>query len=247
MKSLNNLTEEFISLLKENNLLKPLIKGELIKNLLSKVIIEKNIEEETINLFLDKYGIKDKINYEEWLIKNKLTDTQLKNLALSDIRLKKYCMENFEHQVEARFIERKDKLDVFVYSLIRIKDFFKAKELYMRLISQEEEFGDLAKKYSEGVENRTRGVLGPLSLETTHPMLAEHLRTIKEGEIQPPIKIGDSHLIVRVESFYPAKLDDFMREKMVLEIFDQSIEAQVSELTNNILQKCTPTNKEGGV
>ena len=64
----------------------------------------------------------------------------MKNLALSDVRLQKYCMENFGHQVEARFMERKDKLDVFVYSLIRIKDFFKAKELYMRLISKEEEF-----------------------------------------------------------------------------------------------------------
>ena len=244
MKSLDNLTEEFISLLKVNNLLKPLIKGELIKSLLIKVIIDKEIEEKTINQFLNKYGIKDKLNYEKWLKQNNFTDIELKNLALSDIRLKKYCMENFEHQVEARFLERKDKLDVFVYSLIRSKDFFKAKELYMRLISEEEEFGNLAQKYSEGVENRTRGVLGPVSLETTHPALAEHLRTNKEGEIQPPIKIGGSHLIVRVESYYPAKLDNFMREKMALEIFDQWVETQVSEFTNKILQKFRPANKE---
>ena len=156
-------------------------------------------------------------------------------------------MENFGHQVEARFIERKDKLDVFVYSLIRIKDSFKAAEVYCRIISKEEEFGDLAKKYSEGVENRTRGVLGPLSLEKTHPKLAELLRTTKEGEIQHPIRIGGSTFIVRVESFYPAKLDNFMRQKMALEIFDEWVDAQVSQLTNDLLKEKTPVNKEEAI
>ena len=48
----------------------------------------------------------------------------------------------FAHKTEARFFEQKE-IDRVVYSLLRIKDRFIARELYLRIASQEANFADL--------------------------------------------------------------------------------------------------------
>ena len=62
---------------------------------------------------------------------------------------------------------------IVIYSLIRVKDFFKARELYLRIIGNEAEFGDLAAEFSEGIEKKTRGVVGPMPLGRSHPNKAK--------------------------------------------------------------------------
>jgi len=233
MNGLEVLNEDFIKLLQEHKLLRPLIKSQLTKNILEKVNVDKKTEEEALNTFMEKYGVTDQKILEEWIKANNLSKESFNYMALKDIRLKKYCTKVFEHQVEARFLERKTELDLFVYSLIRINDVYKAKELYMRLICKEANFDDLAYQHSDGPEKITRGIVGPSTIESAHPQLAKALRTGKIGEIMPPLKVdsqvGIVYLIIRVEHHAPAMLDKFMREKMALEIFDKSLEEEVNK------------------
>ncbi len=227
MNGLEVLNEDFIKLLQDHKLLRPLIKSQLTKNILETVDIDKKVQDKAFNSFMQKYGVTDQKILQEWIKANNLTKEEVHFMALKDIRLKTYCKNNFEHQVEARFLERKNNLDIFVYSLIRIKDAYKAKELFMRLICKEENFDDLAFKHSDGPEKITRGIVGPTSIESAHPQLAKALRIGKIGEIMPPIQIesqeGIVYLIVRLEFHEPAKLDEFMREKMALEILKISV------------------------
>ncbi len=247
MKSLKCLNKESIELLNNNKLLKPLIHAEYIKNILKEVIIEKELSNEITDKFLAKYDLNDPQKYKEWLEKNNLTNLEVRNLALADIRLKRYCMENFEHQIESRFLERKDHLDMFVYSMIRVKEYFKANELYLRIIEKEEDIGDLASKFSEGPEKKSRGVVGPLSLEAAHPILAKQLKDCKPGEIKSPIQIEKFHIVCRLESHDPAKLDQAMREKMSIELFDKWIEKPIEEINNELLSNLkTNRNTEAG-
>ena len=96
------------------------------------------------------------------------------------------------------------------------------------------------------MEKKTRGIIGPVPLGKAHPKLADHLTNSKPGEIQPPINIDGSCLVIRVESFEAAQLDDFMREKMAEELFDNWIDAQATELYENLVKNKTisPSNGE---
>ena len=235
MRSVKLLSEEVIKLLHTNNLLKPLLKAEYLKEVLSNVSIDKNKEEKEINALKEKLDLSDEINYQKWLTLNHLNSNDFKNLALKDLRLKAYCKKTFDHKAESRFLERKSQLDIVVYSLIRVKDIFTAKEIYLRISENESDFGDLASLYSEGIERRTRGLVGPIPLGQAHPALIEVLRTSQPGNVQPPFEIDGSHLVVRVESYDPAQLDDFMREKMTEELFNQWIEVQVNRIHNSLI------------
>ena len=236
MKALELFSNKCIKLLHKNNLLKPLIRYELTSNILSEIHIETKVKEKIISDFREKLNISGDVKLNEWLEENKINKTSFEELALTNIRLNKYCKSNFDHKVEARFLERKNELDIVIYSLIRVNDFFKARELYLRLIGNEAEFGDLASEFSEGIEKKTRGIVGPLALGRAHPKLAEQLRISKPGKIQPPIDVDGSFLVIRVESFDAAQLDDFMREKIAQELFENWIEDQAIELSQNLLK-----------
>ncbi len=236
MESLKCLSEKSILLLHKNNLLRSLIESEITADILNCVNINQELENEIVTKFRTSIGIKDENSYNFWLEKTRMEHNDFINLALTDIRLKTYCKENFDHQVETRFLERKQSLDLVVYSLIRIKDILKAKEIYLRLIEQEETFGDLAKKFSEGPEHKARGVICS-PLEQTHPILANHLSRSKPGEVQYPIKIDGTYLIVRLECLDSAKLDEHMREKMREELFNNWIKDKSIELNEKILNE----------
>ena len=245
MESLKCLNQDIISLLQRNSLLRPLIKEELIKTELRKISLEKGLEKETITNFLKNLGVNDETKYQEWLAKNKLTKSDIEELALQGVKLKVYCKENFGHKTETRFLERKNKLDVVIYSLIRTKDIFKAQELYLRIIENEADFGDLASTYSEGIEKKSRGIIGPVTVEKAHPIMQEILRTSQPGKTNAPVQVEDSFVVVRVESYDPAKLNDYMKEKMGEELFNGWIESKVNDLNNFYLEQTQITPKKG--
>ena len=236
MKSLECLTKESVTLLHNNQLLLPLIKSEFFKKLASTISLEKELEDEIINNTYQSLGLKNQDEYQEWLKVNNVEKEEIENRTINRIKLKKYCKENFDHKVEARFLERKNQLDNVVYSLIRLKDIHKAKEFYLRIVEQEAEFGELAKMYSEGIESQTRGIIGPCPLEKAHPILAEQLRNSKSGKVQPPLEIDGSYIITRVESYEPAKLDEYMRGKMAEELFNIWAESKVNDICANFLR-----------
>tara|TARA_B100001250_G_C19741608_1_gene763344 strand:- start:540 stop:1274 length:735 start_codon:yes stop_codon:yes gene_type:complete len=237
MKLLENFDDKCISILHKFKLLRPLLKSSITEDLLSEITIEKELRDKTINKFLEDAGINDKTVYESFLTDNHLTQDDIENKALTPIKLQLYCKENFTNNVESHFISRKDSLDVIVYSLIRVRDFFKAQELYFRIQEKECSFGDIAEKYSEGIEKKTRGVIGPSTLDSAHPKLAEILRVLKPGETHPPIAIENTYIIVRLENYDAAHLDDYMRGKMLQELFYNMVDLRVVELSKKLLSQ----------
>ena len=247
MKALELFPNKCIKLLHNNNLLKPLIRSELVKNLLSDIQIQTKIKEKAIADFCERLNISDDTKLKIWLAENKLDKTSFEELALSKIRLKEYCKLNFEHQVESRFLERKNELDIVVYSIIRVKDFFLARELFFRIQEKEASFGDMAAKYSEGIENKTRGLIGPSPLGRAHPRLVELIKQSKIGEINSPIQIDEFNIVLKLEYYEPAKLDIFMKEKMSEELFNQWIDKETDIVNNNLLEKILVNNPESNL
>ncbi len=237
MESLENLPNNCIRLLHENNLLKPLIRSELIRNILSKINIDNEVKEKIIADFISGLNIPNDGNLDQWLKENGLDKTKMEELALSKIRLKAYCKSNFEHQAEARFLERKQALDIAVYSIIRVQDFFLAREIFFRIQDNEATFGDMAAKHSEGIENKTRGIIGPSSLDKAHPKISELVRQSKIGELHSPIQIDKFFIVFRLEYFEAAKLDNFMKEKMSEELLNNWIEKEANTTNQKLIER----------
>ena len=133
METLKCLSKDCIKLLHKNRLLRPLIRAEVISNTLKNVHIPKDIEEETINNYIKNLNLKAKEDLTDWLDANDLNYTDFETMVLSEVKLKEYCSNNFGSNIESRFMERKNQLDIVVYSMIRVSSFFKAREIYFRL------------------------------------------------------------------------------------------------------------------
>ena len=148
---------------------------------------------------------------------------------MRNLRLKKYCKDNFSHQIEARFLKRKSQLDIVVYSLIRVKDFNIAYELYLRIQGKEANFGDLAKEFSLGPERDSRGIVGPVFINQSHPELKGLIRCHKKDELIPPFRIDSNWLIVRVESITEVTLNEEMEDFLQKELFENWISEKSTE------------------
>ena len=237
MDSLDCLNQSTIKLLVRNGLLVRLVKLELLKEILIKVSVDNNINEEFTNNFRKRNKIETEAQFQEWLIKNNISEDNFKVDITKNFRIEKYAKESFGHKVETAFLKSKDQLDKVIYSLIRVKDIFKAKELHLRISEDDADFGKLALEHSEGPERLSRGIVGPISLQQAHPILREALKHSKNGELKEVISIGEYHLIVRVECNMPAQLDEEMQVKIAKQLFDQSLEAEAQTIANGIIKK----------
>ena len=69
MKELDTINKNFFELLVRNNLLKPLIKGEIINSLLEKIPINNEMKNEIKSNIFKKESIKDDSEFELWIKK----------------------------------------------------------------------------------------------------------------------------------------------------------------------------------
>ena len=237
MESLSSLSGNQIIYLHKKNVLRQLIRSELISSHLSNIFIEKALIEETKKIYIQKLGLNEESSFQNWLKSNALNDEDFEEISLSQIKIQKFCCENFDHKIEAHFLERKENLDVVVYSLIRVQDFFKAREFYLRIKDNKADFGQIAANHSEGIEKKTRGIIGPYPIKNAHPLLAKQLRAHAVGNVISPFEIDGSFFVARVEYYERATLNDVMREKMREELFNIFIESEVDKKNQELLKK----------
>jgi parvulin-like peptidyl-prolyl isomerase len=230
MESLACLTPGCVALLRKHQLLRALIKAELIDSEIAGIRLEPEQEDQELNKFWKQQNIQNEEEFSAWLEHNKLLREELIKKLNAPIRLNRHCVENFSHKAEVRFLERKQQLDQVVYSLLRVKDPFKARELYLRIAEQESDFGSLAAEFSEGREKDSRGVVGPVPLMQAHPMLVDLLRSSQPGELREPIQVEGWSLIVRLESYQPATLDQAMEQRMAQELFAEWVEEEAGRM-----------------
>ena len=231
------LSEKTIYELHDLGFLKEIIKSIVVRNLIKDVHIEKDTIDEALNRFCKSNKIE--INeYEDWLKKNSYSKDNMEIKLTATERINIYASENFNSKVKARFLDRKNSLDKVVYSLIRVKDIFKAKELHMRVSEGEEDFGDVASRFSEGPEKLSRGVVGPLPLAQAHPLVFQKLKSLNSKEISSDIiQVGDWNLILRLEHHIPTKLDNDMESLMQKELFEEYINSEATTILESIFHK----------
>ena len=233
LNHLQLISKDARELITQSNLLKPLIKNLLINEYIKDIHFTKEIENK---LTKDFYKSKNLLNSEDinnfLKLEGKSYEEIIKEVSLKK-KIQTYRFNKFENDIDDHFRKRKDFLDQYIYSLIRVKDEDLAKELYFRIEEKEFDFAQIASVYSEGKEKYSRGIIGPASLTETHPLLRKHIKSSEKRVIEYPINIDEYWVITRIEEFWPAHLDSTMKDRMCSELFRYELERE----TKSILMK----------
>jgi parvulin-like peptidyl-prolyl isomerase len=216
------------SLLRKYNLLKPLVEQMITSEAIAGVEVSAEALEKAKLELLDQRGFETMEQWSEMLADLGRTDEEVIDRLERVIRRQEYIRERFAPKAEARFLERKNELDQVVYSLLRLANNFLARELYLQIESGESNFADLAKRYAEGPERNTNGIVGPVSMTQAHPVLVEKLRVAQPGVLLEPFRIADWWLVVRLERYSPATFTPEVSDRMCREMFDAWIEEETA-------------------
>ena len=222
--------EQIPMLLKRYQLMPQFLRGLAIDTAIADISLS---EEESLRAIED-LAVQNKLTSPEareaWLKSQGLTQTEMQEMATRPLRIEKFKQATWGSKVEAYFMERKIFLDQVIYSLIRTQDQGLAYELYFRIQEGEAKFADLAKQYSKGVESRTGGLLGPVSVSQPHPRIGKLLSISQPGQLWPPQVLADWFVIIRLEKFMPAQLDDAMRRRLIDELFETWLKEEVQKV-----------------
>jgi parvulin-like peptidyl-prolyl isomerase len=142
-------------------------------------------------------------------------------------RIEKFKQQTWGKQIESYFLKRKTQLDKAIYYLLRTQDRGLAQELYFRLKEGEQPFAELAPLFSQGPETQSKGLIGPVEMGKLHNTLAQHLSSAQPGQLFPPLRLGDWWVIVQLEQWQPARLDDETRQRLLNELFEQWLQEQL--------------------
>lgn len=213
---------------------------------LVKALLRRSIEEEIVALVQPdlqpddltwenfrkshQLALGDEDAIDQWL-KNR--HWSLEDLCLDLLRqpaLNRFMEQRYGPGVEEHFLDRKNDLDVVIYSLLRVRDPGVARELWIQLSEKEATFSELASRYSDGPEAQTKGVIGPLRLGNIESVLANRLRSMRAGELRAPELLGEWHVLLRLENITPARLDDTIRALLLQEQMDQWINERIDAI-----------------
>ena len=223
------LTDPLRHLLARHQVLVPLLRQWVIGQAVGGVVLSEEEQQQAQKTWLQKQGIQSHDQLQSHLALNGMTEDDARWQAELPTRIQYHCHEQFLHRAEQRFLSRKQQLDTVIYSLLRVSSEHLANELYLRIAEGEADFAELAATYAEGMEQATRGVVGPVPLVQAHPILANVLRTSQPGELRPPLQIEPWWLVVRLESLQPASFDDAMQSRMTHELFEEWVEEEVKQ------------------
>jgi parvulin-like peptidyl-prolyl isomerase len=241
-----------------------LAKYQLLPQILRELIIDQSIAaiectpEEVAygcQMFCEYNQITEESTKLAWLQKYGMSHEQLDMLTARKLKIEKFKQATWGGKLEAYFLWQKPQLDKIIYSLLRTQDIEVAQELYFRIQAKEQTFSELARKYSDGPEAQTDGLIGPVELKALHPALVQILSISKPGQLWSPVRLGDWFVIVRLEKNIPAQLDENMRQRLLNEVFEIWLSEQIQvamEQQNstdyqskilNLISSLTPANQ----
>ena len=208
-----------LQLLRRHNLLMPLLQALVAEEAGAAVQLEASEQAQLLQTWLGGREL-DTTQQQLWEQLGWRPD-DLQHQVLQPARMRELAQQQFGAKAEARFLKRKGQLDQVVYSLVRCQEGGLARELYLRLATGEANFRDLALQYSHGPERMSAGVIGPKPLSSAHPLLAERLRTARDGEVIEPFAVENQWLVVRRDQYQPAQFDDAMAARMAQELLQE--------------------------
>jgi parvulin-like peptidyl-prolyl isomerase len=216
-------------LLEQYRLVPQLAREMILDQAIADHRISEDEQMEAIKRFYQQNQLNTDQDLDKWLQQQRLSREGLVTLIERELRLQKFKTAKWQHQVESHFVQRKPQIDQVVFSMIRVKEVDVAEEIYFRILSQEATFPELAPRYSNGIEAKTKGISGPVELGRLDATLASALLIAQPEEVLAPMNISGWWVVVQLEALISAELDDPTRQRLTEELFTLWINEQTQK------------------
>lgn len=211
--------EETNRLIRQQGLSLAVAQAWVLDEVVSEIDLPAAEEKQLIRNYVEQQKVSSDDELAEWLKRKRLSFEDLRYFATKGRRLQRWLQRRYGEEAELRFLERKLDLDQVVYSILQVGSQELAEELHQRLREEEADFPDLAKRFSEGSERKSRGQVGPTPLTAGSAELVKRLRISQPGQLWSPFRQGELWCVMRFEQILPAQLDPRTRGLMMEELF----------------------------
>ena len=195
------------------------VRKELIKeNIIKNIELTEKEKEVAKNNWLKSNYLDSNDQLDKWKKENLKIEDDFEFIISRDLKWSKWCFDKFKEEIKDYFQEKKSYLDQYIYSIIRVKSEGLSKELFLRIKDKESDFFSIAKEFSEGIEQKTGGLIGPTNLNNPHPIISNILKESKNNQLWPPKKINDWWVIIRLEEKIPSILNEELKIKLSKEL-----------------------------
>lgn len=222
-------TAEILQVLENYQMLPALIKEMVLDEAIANIECIPEEEKTAYEQLVQQYQITSQEALQVWLKQNNLTEERFRYLAVRQLKIEKFKQQEWGQDLESYFYQRKPLLDKVVYSLIRTNDLGVAQEIYFRIQAGERTFGELAKEYSQGPEAQTNGLVGPVELQSIHPILSKILASTQPQTLLPPTQLENWIVVLRLEKMVPCQLDQGLKQRLINERFQAWLKGQIAE------------------
>jgi len=234
-RSLEVFGPQALNTLRRFGILYSLVKQQFIEEATATVDVSEELMQKALTSHYRENHIKDENSLCEWLENHFLNKEELLHQVSLPLKVSKLALEKFGMKAESQFLNRKEELDQFTYSLLRVQDSGTAHELYLQLEANEASFENLARDHSQGPERKSAGKVGPCSLMKAHPQLQKILKTATPGIVQEPILIEQWWVVTRLDERHEASFDDTMRQRMASELLQDWLTIEAKAVVKSLL------------
>ncbi len=125
-----------------------------------------------------------------------------------------------EKKQEEYFLTNRATFDRATISVLTVEGESLARELFMQIAEDEEDFAEIARKHSLDTGTKDAGgALGPVPRSAYSPEISSKIFSADPGDVLGPFPMGDQFLLILVESVDKAELDDRTRTVIKDRIF----------------------------
>ncbi|RQH32649.1 peptidylprolyl isomerase [Okeania hirsuta] len=231
--------------------------SEIIEGIITRKVIANGIKEAEIKLeveelqeMADKYRKMYKLLSTEdtwaWMKQNNLSLDDFEEVVYNHGLSTKLAIHLFADKIEPYFYEHQlDYAGVVVYEVV-LDDEDLAMELFYAIQEGETSFYDVAHQYIENKELRRKGgYRGILYRKDLKPEISAAVFAAKPPQMIKPIVTSKGVHLVFVEEIIERQLDNWLRNKIAADLFDEWINRAVTQfksLTNIQIGELTAKN-----
>ena len=198
---------------------------------------EKLANEGLISDYLSDLGVVDQAGLDQWCKKHLIdSPAQLTDFVRYQFKKNLIVDRLLSENGETAFLKFKDRLDRVLYSVIRVPSEALAYHLFYAIDHNEISFAEAAAQFSDGVESRSAGIVGPVDLCTPHPEISSRLKRGRPGELFEPFKADEWFLVVSLLYRFESSYDDISRRTLGQLLFSAKVAEFMPEVSKKLLQ-----------
>ena len=186
-----------------------------------------------INNWKKKNSIKTNSELEQWLHLNEVDKDEWIDLINSDYLWTYWCMDKYKDELTQYFIERKDYLDLYYYTIIKVKKKEIADEIYIRIKEEESTFEEIVNKFSIDKESFYGEKIGPISINNMEDAIASLIKIGDLEQLFPPKLSNGFWFILRKDNVLKAEFNYNQKIKLSLELGEKLLHNKFIENQKN--------------